>query len=95
MLSFLMGERLRNPMIKAQVVAILTAKKDEQVAAVSASFDAMIAAVEALDEGSSEEVLLLRAQIVEKDAVIAAQAVKLSEANAIFKQGDALIEDPA
>jgi hypothetical protein len=41
------------------------------------------------------QVAALQADVAAKEVVIADQAAKLTAANEIFKQGDALIEDPA
>lgn len=50
--------------IKSEIVAILSAKKEEKLAAVIAEFDALIAQVEALPEGQ-DPVLLQKVQELE------------------------------
>jgi len=73
-------------MIKEQVIAILQAKKDEQMAAVAALFDGMISQVQALSEDQSELILQLQAQVAELQA-------KLHEVDIKAKEIDALIPD--
>ena len=80
-------------MIKEQVVAILQAKKDEQVAAVAAVYDGLIAQVNGLQEDSNEQIAALQAQVADLQAQLADAQGKLSQANDLAKQIDAVIPD--
>lgn len=80
-------------MLKDQVIAILSQKKQEQIDAVAAVFDGMILAVEALSEDNSAEILALQNQVADLQNQLAAKNELLFQVDAKFKEGDALIPD--